>query len=180
MRLVFFCTIFETLTLSSVIDTIHKGKLLPFYQYFIEGDGVANIIAIIWDFDKTLINGYMEDPLLEDNGINPKDFWQETNSLPQKYANEQNVKVNPDTIYLNQLINYAKSGRLKGLNNQKLREYGKKMKFYPGVPDIFEKTRDLIENNEIYQEYDIKVEHYIISSGLSEIIRGSDVAKYVS
>lgn len=176
----FFCTIFETLTLSSVIDIIHEGKLLPFYQYFIEGDGVANIIAIIWDFDKTLINGYMEDPLLEDNGINPKDFWQETNSLPQKYALEQNVKVNPDTIYLNQLINYAKSGRLKGLNNQKLREYGKKMKFYPGVPDIFEKTRDLIENNEIYQEYDIKVEHYIISSGLSEIIRGSDVAKYVS
>lgn len=75
--------------------------------------------------------------MLEDNGINPKDFWQETNSLSQKYDKEQNVKVNPNTIYLNQLINYTKNGRLKGLNNQKLREYGKKMNFYQGVPYIF-------------------------------------------
>ena len=53
---------------------------------------MPNIIAIVWNFDENLINGYMEDPLLEDNGIEPKEFWRETNSLHQKYAEEQNVK----------------------------------------------------------------------------------------
>lgn len=141
---------------------------------------MADIIAIVWDFDKTLINGYMEDPLLADNGIDPKAFWAEVGELPDKYKREQNVKVNPDTVYLNQLINYAKAGKLQGLNNEKLREYGKKMDFYPGVPDIFERTKKLIETNASYQEFGIKVEHYIVSAGLTEIIRGSAVADYVS
>ena len=43
---------------------------------------MSNIIAIIWDFDKTLINGYMEDPLLRDYGVDPRDFWEEVNGLP--------------------------------------------------------------------------------------------------
>ena len=141
---------------------------------------MANIIAIIWDFDKTLINGYMEDPMLKDYGVEPKVFWTEVNALPKKYAEEQNVKVNPDTIYLNHLINYVKEGKLSGLNNAKLREYGDKLEFYPGVPEIFEKTKNLIENNNSYTEFDIKVEHYIISSGLTEIIRGSKVHDYIS
>ena len=141
---------------------------------------MANIIAIIWDFDKTLINGYMEDPMLKDYGVEPKVFWTEVNTLPKKYAEEQNVKVNPDTIYLNHLINYVKEGKLNGLNNAKLREYGDKLEFYPGVPEIFEKTKNLIENNNSYTEFDIKVEHYIISSELTEIIRGSKVHDYIS
>ena len=141
---------------------------------------MANIIAIVWDFDKTLIRGYMEDPMLRDYDIDPKVFWTEVNALPQKYAEEQNVKVNPDTIYLNHLINHVKSGRIRGLNNEKLREYGDKVEFYPGVPEIFEKTKNLIESNNSYKEFDIKVEHYIISSGLTEIIRGSKVQNYVA
>ena len=141
---------------------------------------MTNIIAIVWDFDKTLIRGYMEDPMLRDYDIDPKVFWTEVNALPQKYAEEQNVKVNPDTIYLNHLINHVKSGRIRGLNNEKLREYGDKVEFYPGVPEIFEKTKSLIESNNSYKEFDIKVEHYIISSGLTEIIRGSKVQNYVA
>ena len=141
---------------------------------------MANIIAIIWDFDKTLINGYMQDPIFEEYGIDSNEFWKEVNELPDKYRKEQNVKVNPETIYLNHFINYTKNGTFKGLNNEKLRQYGKKMKFYPGVPEIFEKTKSLIEDNEIYKEYDIKVEHYIVSTGMAEVIRGSAVSKYVS
>lgn len=141
---------------------------------------MANIIAIVWDFDKTLISGYMEDPIFKDNNIDSKAFWEEVNSLPQKYETEQGVRVNPETVYLNQMINYAKEDKFKGLDNAKLRSYGKKLKFYPGVPEIFESTRDSIEKNEIYQEYDMKVEHYIVSTGLTEIIKGSDIAEYVN
>ena len=140
---------------------------------------MANIIAIVWDFDKTLVNGYMQDPIFEQYGVNSSEFWQEVNSLPEKYMEEQHVLVNPDTIYLNQFIKYAKSGKFKGLTNEKLKEFGGKLKFYAGIPEIFEKTKKLIEENSIYKEYDIRVEHYIVSTGLTQIIRGSSVMPYV-
>ena len=140
---------------------------------------MSNIIAIVWDFDKTLLNGYMENPLLEDYGINPAEFWAEVKSLPKKYLREQGIKVNPDTIYLNQFINFAKSGKFAGLNNAKLREYGSRLNFYSGVPEIFETTRKIIADNPTYQKHGIKLEHYIISAGLKEIICGSAVADFV-
>ena len=108
---------------------------------------MSNIIAIIWDFDKTLISGYMEQPIFDDYGVNADDFWRETNSLPEKYLLKQKVKVNPDTIYLNQIIRYVKDGRFKGLSNERLRSYGAKLKYYSGVPEIFEKANDVITNN---------------------------------
>ena len=78
---------------------------------------MANIIAVVWDFDKTLVNGYMEEPIFEHYGVDSSVFWREVNSLPEKYRVEQGVRVNPDTIYLNHFIHYAKKGIFKGLNH---------------------------------------------------------------
>ena len=111
---------------------------------------------------------------------NAEDLCRETGLLPEKYLSEQNVKVNPDTIYLNQIIRYVKDGTFKGLSNEKLRLYGEKLSYYPGVPEIFEKTNSVITSNPEYAAYDIKLEHYIVSTGLTEIIRGSKVMKYIS
>ena len=108
---------------------------------------MANIIAIVWDFDRTLVDGYMQDPIFEEYKVDSKQFWKEVNELPKKYKEEQKVRVNPDTIYLNHFIKYTKEGKFKGLNNEKLREFGKKLKFYPGVPEIFKTTTELIESN---------------------------------
>lgn len=140
---------------------------------------MANIIAVVWDFDKTLVNGYMQDPIFEEYGVNASEFWKEVNSLPEKYIREQGVRVNPDTIYLNQFIKYAKEGKFKGLNNAKLKEFGKKLNFYAGIPDIFAKTKEIIESVPKYREFDIRVEHYIVSTGMSQIIRGCSVMPYV-
>ena len=144
-----------------------------------EETSMGNIIAIVWDFDKTLVNGYMQDPIFEEYGVNASEFWKEVNSLPKKYMKEQGVLVNPDTIYLNQFIKYAKEGKFKGLTNQKLKDLGARLKFYAGIPEIFEKTTKLIEDNERYQAHDIKVEHYIVSTGMTQVIKGSAVMPYV-
>lgn len=140
---------------------------------------MANIIAVVWDFDKTLVNGYMQDPIFQKYGVNSKEFWETVNSLPEKYEKEQNVKVNRDTIYLNHFINCTHNGVFPGLNNAMLKELGASLKFYNGIPDIFRKTKELIENNSIYSEFDIKVEHYIVSTGMTQMIRGSSVMPYV-
>lgn len=139
---------------------------------------MANVIAIIWDFDKTLISEYMQTPIFEENGIDADMFWREVNDFPQKYLTK-NIRVNGDTCYLRFLIQYAKSGRFKGLNNKKLHEYGKNLKFYAGIPEIFIKTKKIIEDESKYKEYNIKVEHYIVSTGTAETIRGSLVNEYV-
>ena len=41
-----------------------------------------NVIAIIWDFDKTLIPGYMQEPIFNAYNIDAKAFWKEVNELP--------------------------------------------------------------------------------------------------
>lgn len=140
---------------------------------------MAHIIAVIWDFDRTLIDGYMQDPIFNYYNVDSKQFWKEVNDLPKFYKETQNVKVNHDTIYLNHFIKYAKEGIFKDLNNAKLYDFGKELKFYPGVPDIFESTRKIIEENEQYKDYDIKLEHYVVSTGMSQVIRGSIVYPYI-
>ena len=140
---------------------------------------MSNIIAVIWDFDKTLVDGYMQDPIFEKYGVDAKKFWEEVNSLPDKYWDEQKVKVNKDTIYLNHFINKTKEGIFKGLNNEILFELGKELKFYKGIPEIFEKTKEIIEKNPIFQEYNIKVEHYIVSTGMKKMIEGSAISSNV-
>lgn len=139
---------------------------------------MQNIIAIIWDFDKTLVDGYMQDPIFKEYKVNASDFWQEVNKLPEKYKKE-GVRINRDTIYLNHFINYVKQGKFKGLNNAKLKSYGEQQKFYLGIPDIFKTTSELLNNDLVCKEYNIRVEHYIVSTGFAEVIRGTSIIQYV-
>ena len=140
---------------------------------------MANIIAVIWDFDKTLLQGYMQDPIFKHYQIDGDTFWEEVNNLPEKYWKTQNVHVNRDTIYLNHFLHYVKSGKFKGLTNEKMRKFGEELEFYPGLPDFFKRTVDEVENNPRYSEYDIKVQHFVVSTGLLEIIKGCNIFPYI-
>ena len=139
---------------------------------------MANIIAVIWDCDKTLVDGYMQDPIFEEYGVASGQFWGEVNAIPEEYA-KKGIRVNKDTYYLNHFIKCAHNGIFKGLNNQKLREYGAKQKFYKGIPEIFELTKKMFKDDKSYTEYGIQVEHYIVSTGFAEVIRGSTLMPYV-
>lgn len=137
-----------------------------------------NIVACIWDFDKTLIPGYMQAPIFEAYGIDEDQFWNEVNALPDIYA-KRGTRVSHDTIYLNHLLSFVKNGRLKGLTNQRLRELGRELVFYPGLPELFEQLQALVHAQAEYAKHNITLEHYIVSTGLAEMIRGSAIAPYV-
>lgn len=139
---------------------------------------MANIIAVIWDCDKTLIDGYMQDPLFKKYGIDSHRFWEEVNAIPAEME-RKGIRVNADTYYLNHFIRCAHNGSMPGLNNAMLREIGKEQKFYSGIPEIFEQTKRLFVDDKQYSEYGIQVEHYIVSTGFAEIIRGSVLMPYV-
>jgi len=136
------------------------------------------IVACIWDFDKTLIPGYMQEPLFRRFGIDGKEFWREVNALPGIYG-ERGVRISPDTAYLNHLLSYIKNGPLKGLRNSDLQEVGAELDFYPGLPDLFRELRELTRSDARFRRHDIALEHYIISTGLAEVIRGSRIAAEV-
>lgn len=137
-----------------------------------------NTIAIIWDFDKTLIPGYMQDPIFKRYNIDSTAFWDEVNSLPAQYI-KQGIHVNKDTIYLNHILTCVKQGLFSGLSNAELREMGKELNYYKGIPEIFEILTNIVSNEARYRNFNIHVEHYVISTGLSEMIRGSSISQYI-
>lgn len=139
---------------------------------------MANIIAVIWDCDKTLIDGYMQDPIFKEYNVAPGKFWEEVNAIPEEYE-KRGMRVNRDTYYLNHFIHCAHNGIFPGLNNDRLRVFGGKQKFYPGVLEFFEKTKNMFRNDPGYSEYGIQVEHYIVSTGFAEVIRGSVLMPFV-
>ena len=137
-----------------------------------------NIIAMVWDCDKTLISSYMQDPLFKHFDVDGKKFWQEVNAL-KAYYGKQGISVNSDTSYLNHILTYVKAGIFKGLNNALLREFGKELIFYPGLPQFFGEVKSLINDDEKYKAFDIRLEHYVVSTGFAETIRGSAIAPFV-
>lgn len=137
-----------------------------------------NIIAMVWDCDKTLISSYMQDPLFKHFNVDGGKFWKEVNAL-KAYYGKQGISVNSDTSYLNHILTYVKAGLFKGLNNALLREFGKELKFYPGLPQFFGEVKSLINDDEKYKAFDIRLEHYVVSTGFAETIRGSAIAPFV-
>ena len=144
---------------------------------------MSNIIAVIWDCDKTFINGYMQDPIFKKFGVDASEFWAENNQrqdeLQKRYPN---MRINSDTYYLNLFLQYIREGKFEGLNNELLHEFGEKQKFYENVPEFLSTLNNLFQNDAEYREYGIQVENYIVSTGFAEIIRGSilsNVAKEI-
>ena len=133
---------------------------------------------MVWDCDKTLISSYMQEPLFRHFDVDGKKFWQEVNGL-KAYYGKQGISVNSDTSYLNHILTYVKSGLFKGLNNALLHEFGKELKFYPGLPQFFGEVKSLINDDEKYKAFDLRLEHYVVSTGFAETIRGSAIAPFV-
>jgi hypothetical protein len=137
-----------------------------------------NIIACIWDFDKTLIPGYMQAPLFRRHGIDEATFWAETNALVENYR-KRGYKLSGEISYLNHLLTYVLAGKFGRLNNRTLRVSGADITFYPGLPEFFNLTKTFVAEKSEYRKHEIKLEHYIVSTGLAEMIRGCAIAPHV-
>ena len=121
------------------------------------------IVAIMYDFDKTLSTTDMQNYTFIPNlGMTPDEFWGETGKLSQKYEVERILS------YMYCMIKFAKEKGIK-MTKEYLRECGKAIKFYPGVTTWFKRI------NEYANEKGITVEHYLVSSGTKEIVEGCSI-----
>ena len=120
------------------------------------------IVALIYDFDKTLCPKDMEEyTFLPGINVEPDHFW----GACREFA----LKNNMDGIltYMYMMQQMAKD--TMPFSRDTLKKLGEGVEFFPGVEGWFQRIR------EIGDRLDVDVEHYIISSGLTEIIEGSRI-----
>jgi len=130
---------------------------------------ITDIIAIIFDFDDTLVPDSLT-ALLSSASIDTKDFWE---AKVPKLIQEG---YDPPSAYLKLLLDNIGDGKPLGpLTNAKLRQFGETLdsQFFPGLPKFFEDVPALVK-----AEYkNIEVEFYIISGGLQAILEGSKIVR---
>ncbi len=129
-----------------------------------------NTIAIVYDYDQTLSPNYMQDVVLFPTfGIDAKKFWARCHDLvkTQGFDNE--------LAYMKALLDVMDIDRP---TNARLRELGTGLQFFPGLPEMFDEFRTGLLTPQ-HEAHGIRVEHYIISSGLKPLIEGSRIAPHV-
>ena len=84
---------------------------------------VQNVIAFVWDYDRTLIPGNQQDPIFDEYGVDPGEFWAEVDGLVNFYA-ERSVRVSRDLVYLSHMLTYVEKGIFHGLTRAKLAQLG--------------------------------------------------------
>lgn len=125
-------------------------------------------IALLYDFDYTLTDGFMQSfGLVQDLGY--RDIGH--------YFDENNNIVGGEEMdmCLSMMAGIVCSAKRTGkkVTREYLQSFGQNMKYYPGVEEWFSKI------NEVGAKYGYEIEHYIISSGLKELVEGSSIAKYL-
>lgn len=122
------------------------------------------VIALMYDFDKTLCTKDMQDygfiPSLE---IQPNEFWRRTNVFGS------GAEMDGVLAYLYTMIEECKRKGIP-LTREKLVNDGKGIELYPGVREWFDRI------NLYGAAQGVQIEHYVISSGIREIIEGSGIA----
>ncbi len=146
-----------------------------------------NVIALVWDFDKTLIPGHMQQPIFAEYGIDGEGFWREVNrefglfkKREEAAEDPRHIRVSREIFYLNSMLRHVEKGVFQGLNNDKLRELGQKIEFCPGLPEFFSLLRSELDKNPTYRRYGIEIEHYVVSAGIRKIVQGSSIDPHLT
>ena len=136
------------------------------------------VIAFLWDYDRTLIPGNQQAPLFAAYGVEESAFWLEVDGLVDFYE-RRGVAVSRDSAYLLHLLAYVEHGVFDGLTNDRLRELGAEVQTSPGIPEFFEATRKRVASDPSYVKEGITVEHYVVSTGIRQIIEGSVIGPHL-
>lgn len=121
------------------------------------------VVAICYDFDKTLTPDDMQaQGFIQSVGYDVNSFWEKSNGLAEQNEMDQNL------AYMYTMLHESEGKVL--FTKKSLRDYGSKIQLFPGVEEWFERIRDYAKDKGVI------IEHYIISSGLKEMIEGTKVA----
>lgn len=122
-------------------------------------------VALCYDFDGTLAPGNMQEHSYIPNlGLTKTDFWAEAKKLAQE--NDMNEIM----AYMHLMLKKANAND-QPVRRKDFMDHGKGIRFFPGVESWFHRI------NEFGNELKLDVQHYIISSGLREMVEGTSIYK---
>ena len=123
------------------------------------------IAALIYDFDGTLSPGNMQEfGFIQAVGKTKEEFWKMSDGIAVG-QDASNVLA-----YMKLMFDEARKAGIP-LRRSKFKEFGKHIELFEGVKEWFSLV------NEYGRQKGVRVEHYINSSGLKEIIEGSPIAR---
>lgn len=123
------------------------------------------IVAIMYDFDRTLCTKDMQDySFIPSLGMTESEFWQYSNSLGQR------EHMDSILAYMYAMVKISKDKNIP-LLRQNLVDMGKNVELFKGVVGWFERITEFGRAN------GMQIEHYVISSGMKEIIEGTLISK---
>ena len=126
-------------------------------------------IGIIYDYDQTLSPNYMQDEVLFPHfGIKADQFWKKSRELVDKEG------YDGELAYLKSMLDYLELDRP---TNEDLRKLGANLNFYKGLPEMFGEMSEVLTAE--HRLFGVKIEHYIVSSGLKALLDGSRIAPFV-
>lgn len=124
------------------------------------------IVAILYDFDKTLSTKDMQEfNFIPNVGSTPEEFWSEVKEMSVKEKMDNNL------AYMYQMLDKSNT-RKRSVHRQDFVDLGKDVEYFTGVEEWFKRINDYGKSK------GVTVEHYIISSGIAEIIEGTSIRKY--
>lgn len=124
------------------------------------------VVALLYDFDKTLCTKDMQEySFIPNVGMTAREFWDEANSLARE------KKMDGILAYMYVMLDKARSAKTVSVRRESFVALGRDLEFYPGVETWFERI------NAFGKSRGVDVRHFIISSGLREIIEGSSIYK---
>ncbi|KUO57730.1 MAG: hypothetical protein APF80_02480 [Alphaproteobacteria bacterium BRH_c36] len=124
-------------------------------------------IALVYDFDGTLSPRPMQEyAFLPQIGIDPAQFWAESNRVAKEH------KADPLITYMHLLYKKAKEAGVR-IDREDLVAQGRDVELFPGVLEWFDTIEDYTSIRA--QSHGITLRHYLISSGLTEIVEGTPI-----
>lgn len=125
-------------------------------------------VVFMYDFDKTLCDRDMQEyEFIPNMKLSANEFWTATSNEARNPGNN----IEKILAYMYTMMKYAKRNGIK-LTRDYLNSCGSKVKLFEGVKDFF------VRINQMANSLGFEAEHYIISSGLKEIIKGTEIAAY--
>ncbi len=121
-------------------------------------------VAICYDFDGTLSAGNMQEyDFLPGLGITPNDFWAEAGRVSRQHT------ADPILAYMKLMLDKARESGTVAITRRSFQEFGRTVKLFDGVETWFARLNDFARSQEL------ELEHYIISSGLKEMLEGTAI-----
>ena len=126
-------------------------------------------IALVYDFDGTLSPRPMQEyAFLPKIGVDAAAFWAESNQIALA------EQADPLITYMHLLYKKAKAAGVR-IDRADLVAQGRKVELFPGVETWFDEIESYVRTCD-HGEH-VNVRHYLISSGLQEIIEGTSIYK---